>query len=105
MNEKGIFVHHVFFWLKNPDSSEDLAQLTEGLRKLTAVNTIRSSHIGKPADTDRPVIERSYSLSWMVLFNSKEEHDSYQSDPIHLKFVDDCKHLWGKIVIYDSVDA
>ncbi|MBW7890575.1 MAG: Dabb family protein, partial [Chitinophagaceae bacterium] len=49
MNEKGIFVHHVFFWLKNPDSSEDLAQLTEGLRKLTAVNTIRSSHIGKPA--------------------------------------------------------
>ncbi|MDQ3279242.1 MAG: Dabb family protein, partial [Bacteroidota bacterium] len=28
--KKGI-IHHVFFWLKNPDSKEDLAKLLAGL--------------------------------------------------------------------------
>lgn len=103
--EKNIFIHHVYFWLNNSDSAEDRAKLLEGLEKLSEVKTIRSFHIGKPADTNRDVIDRSYALSWMVTFKDKADQDSYQVDPIHLDFVKNYSHLWSKVIVYDSVDA
>lgn len=105
MIEKETFIHHVFFWLNHPDRKEDFDQLTEGLRKLSTVSTIRSFHIGKPADTNRDVIDRTYALSWLALFKNKADQDSYQTDPIHLKFVEECKHLWKKVVVFDSVEV
>lgn len=103
MFEKDSFIHHVYFWLKNPESINDLNRLIEGLHKLSAVNTIKGFHIGKPASTKRDVIDTSYSVSWLLLFNNKEDQDSYQTDPIHLKFVEECSHLWSKVVVYDTV--
>ena len=102
---KNLFVHHVYFWLDNPDSSEDLKKLLEGLQKLSKVKTIKMFHIGKPAGTNRDVIDGSYSVSWLLLFENRAKQDSYQTDPIHLKFIDECKHLWKKVVVYDSIDA
>lgn len=101
---KNLFVHHVYFWLNNPQSDEDLKKLIEGLQKLSKVKTIKMFHIGKPAGTNRDVIETSYSLSWLLLFDNRADQDSYQTDPIHLKFVDECKHLWKKVIVYDSID-
>jgi hypothetical protein len=105
MTAKNMFIHHVYFWLKNPSSEEDRKKLIEGLEKLTKVKTIKTFHIGKPADTNRDVIDRSYSVSWMLIFENKDAEESYQVDPIHLNFVETCKHLWEKVVVYDSVDA
>jgi hypothetical protein len=103
MFEKNSFIHHVYFWLKNPENINDFYQLIEGLKKLSAVSTIRSFHIGKPASTKREVIDSSYSISWLLLFNNKEDQDSYQIDPVHLKFVEECSHLWSKVVVYDTI--
>ena len=105
MTAKNMFIHHVYFWLKNPSSEEDRKKLIEGLEKLTKVKMIKTFHIGKPADTNRDVIDRSYSVSWMLIFENKDAEESYQVDPIHLNFVETCKHLWDKVVVYDSVDA
>ncbi len=105
MFKKDGFIHHVFFWLKNPNSTEDEQGLIEGLKKLSAANTIKSFHIGKPAATNREVIENTYAISWLLLFDNKEDQDIYQTDPVHLKFIEDCSHLWSKVVVYDTVDA
>ena len=102
---KNILIHHVFFWLNHPDSTEDLQSLKQGLEKLSAVKTIKAFHIGRPADTRRDVIDSSYALSWCTIFESKEDQDHYQVDPIHLKFVEECSELWSRVVVYDSVDA
>lgn len=102
---KNLFVHHVYFWLNNPESADDLKKLLEGLQKLSVVKTIKMFHIGKPAGTNRDVIDGSYAVSWLLLFNSRADQDSYQTDPIHLKFIEECKHLWKKVVVYDSIDA
>ena len=102
---KNLFVHHVYFWLNNADSAEDLKKLLAGLESLTKIKTIKMSHIGKPAGTNREVIDSSYSVSWLLLFANRADQDSYQTDPVHLKFVDECKHLWKKVVVYDSIDA
>lgn len=105
MEMTSVFIHHVYFWLGRPDSKEDLEKLHDGLRKLTAVKTIRQFHIGRPASTSREVIDGSYSLSWMLVFDNKQDQDSYQVDPIHLDFVANCHHLWSKVIVYDSVNA
>ncbi|MGH2648331.1 MAG: Dabb family protein, partial [Ginsengibacter sp.] len=97
------FIHHVYFWLKNPGNTGDRDHLIEGLNKLSAIATIMNFHIGKPASTNRGVIDSSYSVSWLLLFNNKEDQDSYQTDPIHLKFVEECSPLWTKVVVYDTV--
>jgi hypothetical protein len=102
--EKNGFIHHVYFWLKNPESHSDLEQLIDGLVKLSKVKTVQQFHMGKPAATRRNVIESGYSVSWLLLFKNKEDQDSYQVDPIHLKFVEECAHLWSKVVVYDTVD-
>ena len=99
------FIHHVYFWLKNPDSKEDLQALLEGLRKLSKIDYIKMVHIGKPADTNRDVIDRSYAVSWMLVFNNFAEQERYQTDPVHLNFIATCKHLWERVVVYDSVNA
>jgi hypothetical protein len=103
--EKGIFIHHVYFWLKEPGNRESFEKLLKGLDALSKVKTIKTFHIGKPADTNRDVIDRSYAVSWMLIFANKADQDAYQVDPIHLKFVEDCSSLWSKVVVYDSVDV
>ncbi|HVZ98066.1 MAG TPA: Dabb family protein [Chitinophagaceae bacterium] len=105
MRLQKVFIHHVYFWLKEPSDADDSAKLVEGLKKLSVVSTIRSFHIGRPATTSRDVIENTYHLSWLVFFNNKEDQDSYQADPIHLQFVQECSHLWSRVVVFDSIDA
>ncbi|MBN9379217.1 MAG: Dabb family protein [Chitinophagaceae bacterium] len=100
-----MFIHHVYFWLKNPGSVEDRDALIAGLRKLSKVSTIREFHIGVPAGTNRDVIDTSYSVSWMLKFDTPEDQDSYQTDSIHLQFVKECSSLWNKVVVYDSIDV
>ncbi len=103
-NSQNLFVHHVYFWLNNPESKEDEAKLIAGLKKLSKVKTIKEFHIGKPAKTNRDVIERSYAVSWLAFFNNLEEQEMYQKDPIHLKFIAECSMLWKKVIVYDAED-
>lgn len=105
MSMENKFIHHVYFWLKNPDSKEDKAKLVEGLKKLSKVKTIKSFQIGKPAGTSRDVIDGTYAISWFTLFDNGADQESYQKDPIHLKFVEECSPLWNKVIVYDSIDA
>jgi hypothetical protein len=99
---KNGFIHQVYFWLKDPGNEQDRALLIAGLKKLSRVKTIREWHLGRPAGTSRDVIDSSYSVSWMLVFDDKAGQDQYQTDPIHLKFVETCSPLWEKVVVYDS---
>ncbi len=100
-----MFVHHVFFWLKDPQSSEDKAQLKRGLQRLEKIEVIRAFHVGVPAPTNRPVIERSYALSLLMIFDNLEDQEVYQTHPIHERFVNENSHLWSRVVVYDSIEA
>ena len=103
--EKRLLVHHVFFWLKNPGSEEDLGKLTEGVNSLKKIESLRMVKIGLPAGTTkRDVIDDSYSLSLLTIFDDVKGHDTYQDHPIHTKFVETYSPLWNKVVVYDSMD-
>jgi hypothetical protein len=99
-------VHHVFFWLKNPESKEDLARLLEGLRTLAKIETVRAVHFGVPASTEkRDVVDNSFSASEILFFDDTAGQKIYQDHPIHKKFVADCSHLWDRVVVYDTISA
>lgn len=96
------FVHHVYFWLKEPENAEHKKKLVEGLKTLTAIKELKLWHVGYPADTNREVIDRSYSISWLTIFETKMDQDIYQDHPVHLKFVENYSSLWQRVVVYDS---
>ncbi len=99
-------LHHVFFWLKNPGSKEDLTKLIDGLRTLKKIEGVRQMHIGIPALTEsRPVIDNSYNATVLLFFDDLAGEKKYQVHPIHKKFIETCSQLWKKIVVYDSVDV
>jgi hypothetical protein len=99
-------IHHVFFWLKNPQSKEDLAALLAGLRTLTKIESVRGAHFGVPASTEkRDVVDNSYSASEVLFFDDTAGQKIYQDHAIHQKFVADCSHLWERVVVYDAVSA
>jgi hypothetical protein len=97
-------LHHVFFWLKNPGSAADRAQLIAGLNTLKAVEVVRSLHIGVPASTEkRDVVDNSYDVSELMTFNSVADQKAYQDHPLHQAFVAKCEQLWSKVVVYDTI--
>ena len=97
-----MFVHHVFFWLKADLDPTNIRKFEETVSSLTTISHVKIGDVGKPAATDRPVIDRSYSYSLLLAFDSQEKHDQYQVDPIHLKFVETCSTFWERVLIYDS---
>jgi hypothetical protein len=97
-----VFVHHVYFWLKAPGDPQAREALVTGLRKLAAAPDILWSHIGLPAESERGVVDDSYSVSWLVFLADRAAEERYQVDPIHLKFVEDCSPLWERVVVYDT---
>jgi len=104
--DKKQIVHHVFFWLKNPDSKEDLNKLLEGLKTLRKIETIRLIKIGVPASTEkRPVVDSSYHASELMFFDDLSGQKTYQDHQIHQKFIADCEQLWEKVVVFDSMDV
>ena len=97
-------MHKVFFWLKNPDSAEDRAQLIAGLKTLGSIETVRAIHVGVPASTEkREVVDNSYQVSELLMFDDVEGQNTYQVHPIHKQFVENCSHLWEKVVVFDSI--
>jgi hypothetical protein len=100
---ENVFVHHVYFWLKEPVTKENRTKFENALKELVKVETIVDKHLGVPASTSRDVIDGSYSYSLLVTFKNLEDQQIYQTHPIHLKFIADCEDLWERVVVYDSV--
>lgn len=96
-----MFVHSVYFWLRDDLTSDERDRFVEGLNSLLAIETIHHGHVGTPASTKRPIIDRSYSYGLVVVFADKEGHDAYQDHPIHDRFRNTCRDLWRDVKIYD----
>jgi hypothetical protein len=98
-------VHHVFFWLKNPASTEDRDQLVTGLKTLAGIPLIKELYVGILANTEkRDVVDASWQVSELMFFHDLQSQGSYQQHPIHLDFVKNYSHLWEKVVVYDAMN-
>jgi hypothetical protein len=95
-------IHHVFFWLKEPDNKAHAEQLKKGLQTLAAIPQVQQLIIGVPASTEkRDVVDNSWQVSELMYFQSLEDQAAYQVHPVHKAFVEQYSHLWSKVVVYD----
>lgn len=98
-------LHHVFFWLNNPDSAADKQELIKGLKTLVDIPTVRQLHIGVLASTEkRDVVDTSWDVSELMFFDDAAGQKVYQDHPIHQAFVKNYSHLWKKVLVYDAID-
>lgn len=101
-SSSGQIVHHVLFWLKNPESETDRNQLIEGLHTLQEIPEVKELKVGIPASTlEREVVDSSFDVSELMIFESVEAQDAYQVHPTHKAFIENYGHLWDKVVVYD----
>jgi hypothetical protein len=99
-------VHHVFFWLKNPDSKEDRDKLVAGVKTLAKIETVRELRVGIVADTEkRDVVDKSWAVSELMFFSDLAGQATYQNHPVHLEFIKSYSQLWEKVIVYDAIDA
>ncbi len=101
---KPFMIHTVYFWFKDEVPQERKVAFEKDLAELGKVPSIQSYYYGPPAPTEnRDVVDSSYDMAINVHFASVEDEAAYQIDPIHLKFVEECKDLWDKVVVYDNI--
>jgi hypothetical protein len=96
------FVHTVYFWFKEKNNQDQKSIMQAELLKLGQIDLIESAYIGKPADTNREVIDSSYDFSITFVFKNKADQDAYQIHPDHYKFIDACSSFWEKVQVYDA---
>jgi len=96
-----MFVHCVYFWLKPGLTDAEEEAFYKGVSALTSLDSVRHGWVGKPATTDRPVIDTTYSYGLVVAFDDLSGHDAYQIDPVHDHFRETCAQYWSQVKIYD----
>ena len=98
-----MLVHAVYFWLKEDLSEDDRRTFDETIQTLRTIEDVQAAYLGPPADTDRPVVDRTYSYAEVLIFRDRAAHDRYQAHPTHRRFIERCRSFWNRIVIYDSL--
>ncbi len=53
-------------------------------------------------DLDRDVNDRDFDVSLNLVFRNKAAHDTYQTHPRHLKFIEENKDSWSHVRVFDS---
>ncbi len=97
------FAHTVYFWFNNPDSQDDRDRFEASLRKfLNNSKYAKTNFIGTPPRATREVVDGSFTYSLIVTFESAEAQQLYQEEEAHLVFIEECKDLWAKVIVYDS---
>lgn len=99
-----MFVHSVYFWLRDDLTAAERAEFVDGVHSLATIESVRHGYVGVPADTERAIIDRSYSYALVAVFDDVEGQDAYQVHPVHDRFRERCAPFWQRVVIYDSVD-
>ncbi|WP_223271825.1 Dabb family protein [Algoriphagus ratkowskyi] len=93
-------IHQVYFWLHDTANTKEF--LNEAVPMLGRCKTVGKFIAGTPAATeDREVVDHSFQVSCTAFFDSLEDQLVYQTDPLHLEFIEKYSHMWKKVQVYD----
>jgi len=98
------FTHVVYFWLKNPESADDRSKFEAAIKQFMQDSKYaKTRFVGVAPKATRDVVDDSFTYSLILSFESAEAQERYQAEAAHKVFVETCKDLWEKVVVYDSV--
>ena len=98
-----MIIHNVYFWLGKDLSPDERALFEREIGRLPEISYLEGGFAGAPAPTEeRPVTDHSFDFALSLHFKSLADHDFYQKEcQDHARFVQNCKGLWERVVIYD----
>ena len=97
-----MFIHTVYFWLKDGTSAAAREQLLKDCRELLGkISTVRQLWAGKPAMTPRDVVDNSYGVGLTVVLDDAAGHDVYKEHALHKEFIARNKAQWARVQVYD----
>lgn len=100
----GTVDHVVLVWLKRPGNEQDRKALREAGDRLRSIPGILFLDHGTPLASDRPVVDDSFDVGFVMRFKSKAALDAYEPHPDHMKEVENViKPLSRKVVVYDII--
>jgi len=98
------FAHVVYFWFHEPDNIDDRAFFEKELQKFLEQSAYtKTNFVGIPPKAVRDVVDDSYTYNLIVTFESAEAQEKYQNEAVHLQFIEESKHLWKKVIVYDAI--
>ncbi len=98
-----MILHSVFFYLKEESPAETADLMKEDiLQKLSGIASVREILAGPPQGIDRNVVDNDYAMSLHAKFDDLEGLQAYQTDPVHVAFVDRFKPFFERIKVYDT---
>jgi len=96
-----MFSHIVIFWT-NPAEPNAANEVIAGAKKyLSSIPGIVNFHAGQMVRSHRDLVDQTYQVGLNIQFETKQAQDDYQDHPLHLEFIEKCKSLWTKVVVYD----
>lgn len=54
-------------------------------------------------DLKRDVNDRDFDVSLHIVFDTRENHDRYQTAELHKKFIAENQAMWAKVRVFDSL--
>jgi hypothetical protein len=95
--------HMVFFKLKESTAANQQKLINACDKHLSGHEGAVYYSAGRMAeDLKRDVNDRDFDVALHLVFKDKAAHDTYQTHPRHLKFIDENKNLWDKVRVFDS---
>ncbi len=93
-------IHQVYFWLHDASNTHEF--LTEAVPMLGRCPTVAKFIAGTPAPTaERDVVDHSFQVACTIFFDSLEDQDAYQKEPLHLEFIEKYSSMWKTVKVYD----
>lgn len=93
--------HVVLVWLKRPGNTQDRQTLIELGRELRSIPGIRFLDSGTVLPSNRPIVDDSFDIGYVMRFDSPVALNAYAIHPAHVKAKNELTRLSRKILVYD----
>ena len=95
-------IHHVVLcWLKevSPEIKNNILNESGNLKQIP---TLKKLSFGNAIPSNRDIVDDSFDIGLLMIFESKEDMDTYIHHPIHKNFVKNTlKPYLEKVIVYD----
>ena len=98
-----MLAHNVYFTLSDQSAAAVDSLVAACQKYLKEHPGVVFFAAGKVADElSRPVNDRMYHVGLHVVFTDLAAHDEYQAAPAHIKFIEEQRHNWRQVRVFDS---